>query len=267
MKGTKKISMILVALALILLVAGCSSGQKADTSSEAGNSTEGSGDSETIVWGTNAAFAPFEMREGDEVIGIDADVAKKIADKLGVELVVEDMDFDSLLPALVSGKIDFIAAGYTKKPDREEQVLFTDTYFKATQAIIVKEGGPEINSLEDLVGKTIGVQNATTGDFEASDIEDAEVVRFKNGIEAALDLNNGKLDAVIIDNYPAKMLVENNPGLVIVETEEPIFEDEEYAIAVQKGNEELQKVINQVLKEMKDAGEFEEMINKYSMGE
>jgi polar amino acid transport system substrate-binding protein len=222
-------------------------------------------DTNKIVWGTNAAFAPFEMRQGDKVIGIDADIAQRIADKLGVELVVEDMEFEALMSALKSGKIDFIAAGFTVKPDRAEQVLFTDTYFTAVQVIMVTQDNEEIKGPDDLAGKKIGVQNATTGDFVASDIEDAEVERYNNGMEAVMDLKNGNIDAVIIDNLPAQLLAEKNPEVKILD-EKPA-ENEEYALAVRKGDTELQKVINEVLSEMKASGEIEELVNKYSIGD
>lgn len=299
MKNINKILVLLMVLIFTLSIIGCSAGGEANKDSNAdtnidqendaqsdkngdeGNNAQdddgqdgnnGDGDSmdkikesNKIVWGTNAAFAPFEMREGDDVIGIDAEIAKRIADKIGVELVVEDMDFDPLITALQSNKIDFIAAGFTIKPDRENQVLFTDTYFKAVQVIMVKEGNDDIKSVADLEGKKIGVQNATTGDFEASDIPDAEVFRFNNGIEAALDLNNGNIDAIIIDNLPAQMLVEKNPGIVILDLEEKPFEDEEYAIAVRKNDNELQQIINEVLNEMNDSGEIEDLVKKYSI--
>ncbi len=292
MKNIIKILAVLMVLVFTLSIVGCSAegndkansgGQEENVQNDANaNQAEGdaqdsedaSAESETmkkiretkkIIWGTNAEFPPFEMREGDQVIGIDAEIAAKIAEKLGVELVVEDMEFDALITALQSGKIDFIAAGYTIEPDREKQVLFTDTYFKAVQAIMVQEGNEEIKSADDLEGKKIGVQNGTTGDFIASDIPGAEVIRFNNGIEAALDLNNGKIDAVIIDNLPAQMLAKSNPGLVVLD-EKP-FDAEEYAIAVRKGDTDLQQVINEVLKEMKDSGEIDELANKYSIGE
>ncbi len=250
---------LICALALVLAVSllGCTS--QIDTMKRIQNTKK-------IIWGTNAAFAPFEMRRGDEVIGIDADIAQKIADKLGVELVVEDMEFEALMSALGSGKIDFIAAGFTVKPDREKQVLFTEKYFKAVQVIIVMQDNDEIQGPEDLVGKTIGVQNGTTGDFVATDdIEDSTVERYNNGMEAVLDLKNGRIDAVIIDNLPAQMLADKNPEVKILD--ESPSDEEEYALAVRKGDTELQKVINEVLTEMKDSGEIDELVNKYSLGE
>ena len=233
---TNKVFGIILVLVLVFSIVGCSAGDGSDASKD----SEGKSgidtmkrieDNDKIIWGTNAAFAPFEMREGEDVIGIDADIAQMIADELGVELVVEDMEFDSLMAALQSGKIDFIAAGFTVKPDREKQVTFTDTYFKAVQAVILQDSNDDIKSLDDLEGKKIGVQNGTTGDFEAEDIEGAEVIKFNNGIEAALDLKNGNIDAIIIDNLPAQMLIENNADLKILELD-GAFEDEEYAMEI-----------------------------------
>jgi polar amino acid transport system substrate-binding protein len=206
----KRILICLLAVVLVLSFIGCSNI----------NTMKRIKDTNKIIWGTNAAFAPFEMRQGDKVIGIDAEIAQRIADKLGVELVVEDMEFEALMSALKSGKIDFIAAGFT---------------------------------------------NATTGDFVASEIEGAQVERYNNGMEAVMDLKNGNIDAVIIDNLPAQLLAEKNPEVKILD-EKPA-ENEEYALAVRKGDTELQKVINEVLKEMKESGEIEELVNKYSIGE
>lgn len=252
----KRVLIYILALVVVLSFMGCST--KIDTMKRIKETKK-------IIWGTNAAFPPFEMRQGDEVIGIDAEIAKRIADKLGVELVVEDMEFDALLPALVSGKIDFIVAGYTVDPDRTKQVLFTDTYFTAVQVIIVMKDNQEIKGPEDLKGKKIGVQNATTGDLVASKIEGAEVKRYNNAMEAVMDLKNGNIDAVIIDNLPAQMLAQKNPEVKILE--ESPSEEEEYAIAVRKGDTELQKVINEVLAEMKNSGEIDELVKKYSLGE
>ncbi len=271
MNNMKKILAAALVLILAISVLGCSSGD--NTGGTSSDSNGGSKidtmkrieENNQIIWGTNAEFPPFEMREGDEVIGIDAEIAARIAEKLGVELVVEDMEFDPLISALESGKIDFIAAGFTVEPDREKQVLFTDTYFKAVQVVLVREDNEEIVEADDLQGKKIGVQNGTTGDFVAADIEGAEVARYNNAIEAVLDLKNGNIDAVIVDNLPAQVLAEQNPEVKILDIK--LAEDEEYALAVRKGDTELQQIINEVLKEMKESGEIEELVNKYSIGE
>ena len=164
MKMKKVLSMLLVAV--------CTMGLAACGGSSEGGS-EDSGD-DTLVMATNAEFPPYEYHEGDEVVGIDVDIASAIAEELGMELKVEDMAFDSIIPAVTSGKADIGAAGMTVTPDREESVAFTDTYAHATQVIIVKEDS-DITGPDDLVGKTIGVQLGTTGDLYATDIEDATV--------------------------------------------------------------------------------------------
>ncbi len=256
----KKILVMILVLALGLALAGCGGGQS-ETMSKI--KKEGK-----IIWGTNAEFAPFEMRRGDEVIGVDAEIAKKIAEKLGVELVVEDMDFGGLISALNSKQIDFIGAGFTINPEREEQVLFTKTYFKAVQVIIVKEDNTDINGPDDLADKKVGVQENTTGDFIASDElvseeEGGQVIRFMSPMEAVLDLKNSRIDAIVIDNLPAQYLVAQNPGLKILE--EKAGEDEEYAMAVRKGDDDLKKVIDEVLEELIASGQIDEWVEEYSL--
>lgn len=265
MKKGKQIIIALMILTLAFTVLGCNSlsnnqskGSNDDQMSETMKKVKEEG---KIIWGTNAAFPPFEMRSGDDVIGVDAEIAAKVAEKLGVELVVVDMNFDGLINALNSKQIDFIGAGFTIKPDREEQVLFTNTYFKAVQKVIVQEGNTDIKVADDLNGKTIGVQSGTTGDFTAEEFTE-DIVRFKNALEAAIDLNNGRLDAVIIDNLPAQMIVDQNPGLLVLDTK--VADDEEYAMAVRKGDEDLQAVINEVLAELSASGQIAEWVEEYS---
>jgi len=254
----KKIKVILAVLLVFVLASSLMACNKIDTMKRIEKDKR-------IIWGTNAAFPPFEMRQGDEVIGVDAEIAMKIAEKLGVEVVVEDIDFDALPGALASGKIDFIAAGYTVKPDREKQMLFTDKYFKAVQVIIVQEGNTDINGPADLADKKIGVQNGTTGDFVAEALIEGgtgELIRYNNGLEAALELQNGQLDAIIIDNLPAQMIVNQNEGLKVLD--EPADVEEEYALAVRKGDQELQAIINEVLKELSDSGQIDQWVEEYS---
>ncbi|HOB19497.1 MAG TPA: transporter substrate-binding domain-containing protein, partial [Candidatus Atribacteria bacterium] len=203
---------------------------------------------------------------GDKVIGVDAEIAKKVAEKLGVELVVEDMDFGGLISALNAKQIDFIGAGFTVNAEREEQVLFTKKYFKAVQVIIVKEDNTDINGPDDLADKKVGVQENTTGDFIASDelvSESGEVIRFMSPMEAVLDLKNSRIDAIVIDNLPAQYLVAQNPGLKILE--EKAGEDEEYAMAVRKGDDDLKKVIDEVLEELIASGQIDEWVEEYSL--
>ena len=196
----------------MLLVAACTMGLAAC----GGSSDSGSEEDNTLVMATNAEFPPYEYHEGDEVVGIDVDIASAIAEELGMELKVEDMAFDSIIPAVTSGKADIGAAGMTVTPDREESVAFTDTYAHATQVIIVKEGS-EIAGPDDLVGKTIGVQLGTTGDLYSTDIEDATVEQYNKGFEAVQALTQDKIDAVVIDGEPAKEFVAESEGLKILD--------------------------------------------------
>ena len=254
MKKSKWVVVLVLMSAMAFSLIGCGSTTE-DTMSKIKKKGE-------IVLGTNAAFPPFEMRKGDEVIGVDAEIAKKIADKLGVKLKVEDMDFDGLINALNAKQVDFIAAGLTVRPDREEQVLFTDKYFKAVQKIIVREGDTKIKGTKDLKDKAIGVQKGTTGAIVAEEDYTKNVVRFNNGPEAAIDLKNGRLDAVLIDNLPARMIAEQNPGLVVLD--EKAADDEEYAMAVRKSDKDLQKVINEVLSELQSSSRIDEWVEEYS---
>lgn len=237
----------------ILLVAACTMGLAACGGEE---KTE---EDKTLVMATNAEFPPYEYYEGEDVVGIDVDIASAIAEELGMELKVEDMAFDSIIPAVTSGKADIGAAGMTVTPEREENVAFTDTYAKATQVIIVKEDSP-IAGPDDLTGKKIGVQLGTTGDIYAGDIENATVERYNKGFEAVQALTQDKIDAVVIDGEPAKEFVKESEGLKILDE---AFTEEEYAIAVDKDNTELVDKINDALADLKDSGKLDEIIAKY----
>lgn len=199
-----------------------------------------------LVMATNAEFPPYEYHDGDAIVGIDAEIAKAIADELGMELEIEDIAFDSIIPEIVSGKADMGLAGMTVTEDRMQSVDFSDTYAKASQKIIVTEDS-EIASPDDLKGVIVGVQLGTTGDIYVSDLEadGTTVERYSKGFEAVQALSQGKIDAVVIDGEPAKTFVAETEGLKILEES---FTDEEYAIAVKKGNTELLEKINGALK-------------------
>lgn len=233
----------------------------ADTTTAAAEKTESTGGK--IVMVTNAEFPPYEYHENDTIVGIDADIARAVAEQMGMELEIQDMAFDSLIPAIQSGKADFAAAGMTVNEDRLKNVDFTDTYAQAAQVIIVTKDSP-IASPDDLTGKKIGVQTGTTGDIYADDVENAEVQRFNKGMEAVMALNQGKIDAVIIDREPAKVFVKENEGLKILDE---AFTVEEYAIAVKKGNTELLDKMNAAIKELKESGELQKIVDKYITAE
>ena len=213
----------------------------------------------TLVMATNAEFPPYEYRDGDQIVGIDAEIAKAIADDMGLELVIEDMQFDSIIAAVQSGKADIGIAGMTVDEDRLQSVDFSISYTTAAQVVIVTNDSP-IVSPADLEGKTIGVQLGTTGDIFAGDIENATIERYNKGFEAVQALGQSKVDAVIIDREPAKVFVSQNEGLKILDEEYTV---EEYAIAIAKDNQELLEQVNASLTKLKDSGKLQEIIDKY----
>ncbi len=233
----------------------------ASTADSATKDSANKGENGELHMATNAFFEPYEYYENDNIVGIDAEIAEAICDKLGYTLVIDDMDFDSIITAVQSGKADFGMAGMTVTEERKQAIDFTDTYTNAVQVIIVKEGSDKVKTKDDLKTAVIGVQMGTTGDIYVSDYEadGATIERFNKGADAVLALAQGKVDAVVIDNEPAKAFVAQNEGLVILD--EP-FENEEYAICVAKGSELTEK-INGALAALKEEGKVDEIINKY----
>lgn len=223
----------------------------------------GGASSQKLVMATNAAFPPYESVEGTEIIGIDPEIAKLIADDLGRELVIEDMAFDSIIAAVQSGKADIAMAGLTVTEDRKQNINFSDPYTEAAQVIVVKKDST-VTSPEDLEGKTVGVQIGTTGDIYAGDIADAVIERYSKYFEAINALNQNKIDAVIVDREPAKVFVNDSDDLKMIDKE---FTLEEYAIGVAKENTELLDQINASLKKLQDSGEIDKIINKYIKAE
>jgi len=232
----------------------------------------GSGASLTINEGiltmaTNADFPPYEYWEGGRIVGIDAEIAAAIAAKLGKELQIEDMDFNSVLVSVETGMFDMAMAGLTVTEERLERVHFTISYANGVQAIIVPEDST-ITSVDDLFADgafhTIGVQLSTTGDLYTTwDLEDeglAVVERFNTGSDAIMALVAGRVDAVIIDNQPAMAFVAMNPGLKVLETE---FANEDYAIAINLENTALLNAINEALKALKADGTIQAILDKY----
>ena len=220
---------------------------------------------------TNAAFPPYEMTtDAGGFEGIDVEVAAAIADKLGLELVVDNMSFDAALTAVQTGKSDIAMAGITVRPDRAEVMDFSDSYATGIQVVIVQEGSP-IETVDDLANaEMIGCQEATTGYIYCSDTPENggygedHVTAYETGAVAVMALVNGQVDAVVIDNEPAKAFVAQNPGLKILETE---FAVEDYAIAVGKGNTGLLDAINTAMAELKAEGVFQDIVDKYITAE
>ena len=226
--------------------------------------TSCSGSKEKLTMATNAQFPPYEYYEGGKIVGIDAEIASLIANKLGMELEIVDIEFDSIVTGVETGKYSMGMAGMTVTEDRLKNVNFSDSYATGVQVVIVTEDSA-ITSVDDLGadGATykIGVQIATTGSIYAKDDYGKDrVVEYNNGAEAVEALKTGKVDCVIIDNEPAKSFVNANTGLKILPTEYVV---EDYAIAVSKENTELLENINKALAELKEAGKVDEIINKY----
>lgn len=272
----KKVSALILALAMctaMLTACGGGSNTTASTGSAAPAPTTSAATSEagadegyklvkegTLTMATNAYFPPYEYYDGKDIIGIDADIAKAIADKMGLELKIEDMEFDSIITAVSTGKADLGLAGMTVTPDRQKNVDFSDSYATGIQSVIVKEDST-ITKIDDLKGKKIGVQLSTTGDIYATDAygKDA-VVQYNKGNDAVMALTQGQVDAVIIDNEPAKSYVEANKGLKILDTE---YATENYAACISKDNAGLTKAVNKALAELKADGTLQKIVDKY----
>lgn len=217
-----------------------------------------------LTMATNAYFPPYEYYEGEEIVGIDADIAKAVADKLGLELKIEDMEFDSIITAVQTGKVDMGLAGMTVTDERKKSVNFSDTYATGIQVVIVPEDS-DITSVDDLTGKKIGVQLSTTGDIYASDDYGEEnVEKYNKGADAVMALKQGKVDAVIIDNEPAKNFVETNEGLKILDTE---YVTEDYAACINKDNTDLLDAVNGAIAELKEDGSLQKIIDQYITAE
>ena len=214
-----------------------------------------------LTMATNATFPPYEMTTDNGTIeGIDVDTAQAIADKLGLELQIDDMDFDAALLSVQQGKADIAMAGITVTDERKAVMDFSDSYATGIQSIIVPEGS-DIASVDDLSGKKIGTQRGTTGYLYCSDdFGDDAVVAYDNGLTAVQALNNGQVDCVVIDNEPAKAYVEANPGLKILDTS---YAEEDYAIGMNKDNTALLDAVNAALEELKADGTLQSIVDKY----
>ena len=249
--------MLLVIMCAFALCA-CGSGAAESTSDASqGFDTVTKG---VLTMATNAYFPPYEYYEGSDIVGIDAEIAKAVADKLGLELKIEDMEFDSIITAVSTGKADMGLAGMTVTEERKQNVNFSDTYATGVQVVVVPEDS-DIKTVDDLAGRKIGVQLATTGDIYCTDDFGSEnVEEYNKGNDAIMALISGKIDAVVIDNEPAKSFVAANEGLKILDTE---YVTEEYAAALNKENTALLEAINGALKELKADGTLDSIINKY----
>ncbi len=277
----KKLLSVLLAAGMVFSVTACGASSESTASTET-NTAEAasdetasaetaSGEFTTVTDGvltmsTNAAFPPYEMtNDSGDFEGIDVEIAGAIADKLGLELQIDDMDFDAALLAVQQGKSDMVMAGVTVTDERKAVMNFTDSYANGIQSVIVPEDS-DIASIDDMQGKLIGTQAGTTGYIYCSDTPENggfgedNVIAYDNGITAVQALMNGQVDCVVIDNAPAQEFVKANPGLKILDTE---YANEDYAIGVNKDNTALLDAINGALAELKADGTVDSIVAKY----
>ena len=263
MKQIKKLAALLLAMTMVLALCACSNSGSGSGSNNSFKTVEDG----KLHMSTNAAFPPYEMTtDAGGFEGIDVEVADAIAKKLGLELVVDDMGFDAALTAVQTGQSDIAMAGITVTDDRLEVMDFSDSYATGVQVVIVNEGS-EIQTVDDLEkADMIGCQKATTGYIYCSDTPENggygedHVTAYDTGALAVMALVSGQVDAVVIDNEPAKAYVAENPGLIILDTE---FAVEDYAIGFAKGNTELKDAVNQAMSELKADGTFQKIVDKY----
>lgn len=237
---------------------------KTDDNADASSAAVKTVNEGVLTMATNATFPPYEYYEGNEIVGIDVEIAEAIAQRLGLELKIEDMEFNSIIIAVTQGKADIGLAGMTVTEERREAVDFSDSYATGIQAVIVPEDS-SIQSIKDLTGKKIGVQLTTTGDIYAKeDFGEENVEAYNKGADAVMALKQGKVDAVIIDNQPAISFVKSTEGLKILETEYTV---EDYAAAIAKGNDALTEAVNSALAELKEDGTIQSIVDKYIVSE
>ncbi len=216
-----------------------------------------------IVMGTEATYPPFEYvdEKTRQITGFDVEIAEAIARKLGVKLVIKDIAFDGLIPALITGKIDMIVAAMTITEERAKMVAFSDPYFTAGQVIVVRKMDSfRPKSYKDLVGKRVGVQQGTTADIDVSKVSGVDIVRYTRFTDAFLDLALGRVDAVVLDAAPAQAYVKFNPSLII---SSPVLSEEKFGIAVRKEDKDLLKIINEVLKELQAKTAYDYLLDKW----
>ena len=248
----KKFWTVLMCAAMTLSMAAC------------GSDSASAKNDDKIYVGTEAGFAPYEYMSGDQVVGVDMDIAQAIADALGKELVIKNMDFDGALNAVQQGQVDFVAAGVSGDEERQKVMDFSHNYVDSSDVVIVNASADTVKTNEDIADKIVGVQQGNIADiWMTNNYPDAQVKRYTKFVQAAEDLKNNKIDAIVMDLYPAQELVATNPELKILDEENPVFVDQ-YAIAVKKGNQELLDQINEVIDQLIADGKIEEFTAKHA---
>lgn len=210
--------------------------------------------------GTNAEFPPFEYLEKGKFVGFDMDLVRAIGEKLDMDVVIKDMAFDGLIPALETNKVDIVIAGMTANEERKMAVNFTNPYYTANQVIILNDNNNDIKTFGDLNGKLVGVMLGFTGDVVISEMKDVKSKKYNASYAAIMELQNNKIDAVVLDSETALNYIKNNKGLKLAET---AGQPEEYAIAISKKNSDLLNKINSALEELKKDGTYDILLKKY----
>ena len=214
-----------------------------------------------LVMVTEAGFAPFEYYENNDIVGVDVEVAKEIANRMGKKLVIKDVAFDSIINEVKSGKADIGAAGISYTEERSKQVDFSNDYFTSKIVVIVKDNENEAD-FKDLNNKTIAVQLGSTADtYVTNNYKNATITRQKKYLTAIEDLKNDKVECVVMDELPAKEILQKNSNLKILSN---VLSTENYGMVVKKNNKELMNVVNEVIEELKSSGKIDEYVLKYT---
>lgn len=271
-KMSKKVSLFLMVLLVLSLVLTACGGKEPNGSEDNGEevvtgikTVKDIQDAGKIVLGTSADYPPFEFHaliDGkDEIVGFDIEIAKYIAEKLGVELAIEDMDFDILVAALGAGRVDMVIAGMN--PDPERDANFSDIYYEANLAVLVPKGNPlGINTEADLKDKKIGVQIGTTQEDVANEVGAKEVLSLASNYDLVMNLKTNKIDCAIMEAPVAEAFAKNNEDLIVVEGLEIDSGTDGVAIALKTGSDELTEKINEILKEIKEKGLIEKWMSE-----
>lgn len=257
--GKMSLSMLLA----VGLLAGCGQNKNENDAATAGNTAE-TPKVKTLTMGTSADFPPYEFHtviDGkDTIVGFDVDIAKDIAADMGAELVIKDLPFESLLNELSSGRIDMVISGLSPTEERRKAVDLSDVYYKAEQAVVVREADKDkFSTIDALKGAKIGVQTGSIQEDIAKDIEGAKLTSLGKISEIVLQLQSNRVDASIIEGPVAKSFVKNVPGLVITDAK-PEVEDDGYVIGIKKGNTELLEQVNKTLARLNSEGKIEEYV-------
>ncbi|WP_432665754.1 transporter substrate-binding domain-containing protein [Wukongibacter baidiensis] len=271
--GIRKVLTVLIVLSLILGLAGCSKEVKSETTNTEAAETAKAETTKLdkikkagkIVLGTAADYPPYEFHKEidgkDTIVGFDIEIAKAIADDLGVELEIKDMKFDGLLAALVADKIDFIVAGMVPTEERAQSVDFTNKYYQAEQSVLIRaEDADKFKTKEDFKGVVVGAQKATIQEEIANSIDGAKVKGISKITDLVLELDNNKVDAIILVNPVATAYAKSNPKLYVPEIS--FGTEEGVAAAINKGNEDLVNAINETLDKLMAEGKIDQFISE-----